>query len=83
MFAFKTPSLRDVALRAPYSHNGKLIDLDDVVRFYMRGGDIHRSTQAPPQRAQINLTNEEVFQVVEFLKTLTTDNSRFQKPKLP
>lgn len=83
LYAFKTPSLRDVALRAPYSHNGRLLDLDDVVRFYMRGGDIHRSTQASPQRAQINLTNEEVFQVVEFLKTLTTDNSRFQKPKLP
>lgn len=83
LFAFKTPTLRDVALRAPYTHNGKLMNLEDVVRFYMRGGDVHRPTQAPPQKPSFNLTDREISQVVEFLKSLTTDNSNFVLPKIP
>jgi len=37
--AFKTPSLRNVELRAPYFHNGSAATLTDVVNFYNRGGD--------------------------------------------
>ena len=37
--AFKTPSLRNVALTAPYFHNGGESNLHDVVRFYNRGGN--------------------------------------------
>lgn len=37
--AFKVPSLRNVALRAPYMHNGGLATLDEVLSFYVRGGD--------------------------------------------
>jgi cytochrome c peroxidase len=37
--AFKTPSLRNVALTAPYFHNGGERSLADVVRFYNRGGN--------------------------------------------
>jgi cytochrome c peroxidase len=38
-YAFRTPSLRNVALTAPYMHNGALSTLDDVLRFYdNRGG---------------------------------------------
>ncbi|MEP6729264.1 MAG: cytochrome c peroxidase [bacterium] len=36
--AFKTPSLRNVALTAPYMHNGSFASLDDVIRFYDAGG---------------------------------------------
>jgi cytochrome c peroxidase len=36
---FKTPSLRNVALRAPYFHNGSATTLEEVVSFYNRGGD--------------------------------------------
>lgn len=39
--AFKTPSLRNVALTGPYMHNGSLATLDDVIEFYDRGGDVH------------------------------------------
>ena len=35
---FKTPSLRNVALTAPYMHDGSLVDLKTVVEFYVRGG---------------------------------------------
>lgn len=37
--AFKTPGLRNVALTAPYMHNGGQKSLDEVIDFYSRGGD--------------------------------------------
>lgn len=37
--AFKTPSLRNVALTQPYFHNGSRLTLEQVVEFYNRGGD--------------------------------------------
>ncbi|HSA56650.1 MAG TPA: hypothetical protein VLE53_13155, partial [Gemmatimonadaceae bacterium] len=36
-FRFRTPSLRNVALTAPYMHNGSLASLEEVLRFYDRG----------------------------------------------
>lgn len=40
--AFKTPSLLNVALTAPFMHNGGMLTLEQVVDFYARGGDFHR-----------------------------------------
>ena len=37
--AFKTPTLRNVALTAPYTHTGEYQTLSDMVDFYNRGGD--------------------------------------------
>ena len=37
--AFKTPTLRDIALRGPYMHDGSLLTLEDVIDFYDRGGN--------------------------------------------
>ena len=37
-YGFRTPSLRNVALTAPYMHNGMLATLQDVLNFYDRGG---------------------------------------------
>jgi hypothetical protein len=37
--AFKTPTLRNVALTRPYFHNGSRLTLEQVVEFYNRGGD--------------------------------------------
>jgi cytochrome c peroxidase len=69
--AWRTPSLRNVALTAPYMHNGALATLEDVVAHYNRGG----SPAAPGARsAQIKplfLTDDEQAALVEFLKTLT------------
>jgi cytochrome c peroxidase len=36
-FAFKTPTLRGVALRSPYMHNGTQATLEDVMKHYERG----------------------------------------------
>jgi len=41
MGRFKVPGLRNVALRAPYFHNGSQATLLDVIDFYARGGDFH------------------------------------------
>ena len=66
--AFKTPSLRNVALTAPYFHNGGQLSLRQVVDFYSRGGDF-----ANPQKAisDLGLTDAEKDSVVAFLEALT------------
>jgi cytochrome c peroxidase len=45
-FAFKTPTLRSVALRAPYMHNASIATLTDAVRHYEKGG-IDRPSRSP------------------------------------
>jgi cytochrome c peroxidase len=67
--AFKTPSLRNVALTAPYMHDGSLASLEAVVDFYDRGGDAKagRSELIFP----LELSVAEKADLVAFLKSLT------------
>jgi cytochrome c peroxidase len=69
--AFKTPSLRETARRAPYMHDGSLATLKDVVRHYA-GGIIDRPT-LPPDLRRISLSASEQEALVAFLKTLTLE----------
>ena len=70
--AFKTPSLRNVAETAPYMHNGSLETLEDVVRFYNAGG-LHPDTQGRSRDVHpLNLTDEEIQDLIAFLEALTT-----------
>ena len=66
---FKTPTLRNVALTAPYMHDGSLPDLKQVVEFYNRGAGAnpHRDPLMQP----LNFSPREVAQLVAFLKALT------------
>jgi len=66
---FRTPTLRNVALTAPYMHNGKFLLLRDVVEFYNQGGV--ENELLSPLIKPLNLTVEEVDSLVAFLKTLT------------
>ena len=78
--AFKTPTLRNVALTAPYMHDGSVATLEDVVEFYDRGGD-----GAPNQSKlifKLNLTAQERQDLVAFLKTLTGNIPQVQPPKM-
>ncbi|HET9184114.1 MAG TPA: cytochrome c peroxidase [Candidatus Angelobacter sp.] len=80
MGAFKTPSLRNVALTAPYMHDGSVATLEDVVEFYDRGGD-----GAPNQDKlifKLNLTPREKKDLVAFLKTLTGTIPQVKPPKM-
>ena len=67
---FKTPGLRQVAERAPYMHNGSLVTLTEVLKFYNRGGDITRPTKAE-QIQPLNLSDTELSEVEAFLRTLS------------
>jgi cytochrome c peroxidase len=72
--AFRTPSLRNVELTAPYFHDGSAATLEDVVRFYLKGGNENpnRDWQLEP----VSLTEVEQRDLVEFLKALTSDDAR-------
>src|SRR4051795_3377652 len=69
---FKTPDLRNVALTAPYFHNGGQMTLRQVVDFYSRGGDF------PGELGILNLTDTEKDQLVAFLEGLTDPRVRDQ-----
>ncbi len=68
-FAFKTPTLRSVALRAPFMHNASIATLADVVRHYEKGG-IDRPSRSP-MLVPIQLTEQERLDLVAFMETLT------------
>ena len=68
-FAFKTPTLRDVALRPPYMNNGTLATLEDVVKHYEKGG-IARPSRSPMLQP-IQLTDTERRDLVAFMETLS------------
>lgn len=72
--AYRTPSLRNVELTAPYFHDGSAATLEEVVRFYVKGGKANsfRDWQLEP----VSLSEEEQRDVVEFLKALTSDDAR-------
>ena len=72
--AYRTPSLRNVELTAPYFHDGSAATLEDVVRFYVNGGKANSFRDW--QLESVNLSEEEQRDVVEFLKSLTSDDAR-------
>lgn len=67
--AFKTPGLRNVALTAPYMHDGSIGTLQQVVAFYDRGGD--RSANLSPLIAPLGLSAQDRWDLVAFLHALT------------
>lgn len=69
--AFKTPTLRDIELTAPYMHDGSQKTLLDVVKFYNRGGE--PNAYLDRRVLQLNLTDEEMNALVEFMRSLTSD----------
>jgi cytochrome c peroxidase len=67
-FAFKTPTLRSVAQRPPYMHNGSAATLEEVVRHYEKGG-IDRPSRSPLMQP-IKLDDQERRDLVAFMETL-------------
>lgn len=69
----KTPSLRNVALTAPYMDGGQFADLDEVLHFYNtldeEGGEGHREEILKP----LELSDEELLNLRDFLESLTGD----------
>jgi cytochrome c peroxidase len=69
--AFKTPTIRDVALRAPYMHNGSEKTLEDVVDLYNKGGRTG-DPYISPLIVPLGLTKAEKNALVAFMKTAMT-----------
>ncbi|HEY4174287.1 MAG TPA: cytochrome c peroxidase [Rhodopila sp.] len=80
-YAFKTPTLRDVARRGPYMHDGSVPDLAAVIALYNKGG-IDR-----PSRDELivplGLSERDQVDLITFLKTLTESPEPVAIPILP
>jgi cytochrome c peroxidase len=79
--AFKTPTLRDITLTAPYMHNGVYATLAEVIDHYDVGGV--NKTNLDPNMKPLQLTAGEKADLLEFLKTLTGDPTEVTVPRLP
>ena len=66
---FKTPTLRGVALTAPYMHDGSLATLAEVVEFYRRGGAANEHLD--PLLGPLELSEREAAALVAFLGALS------------
>jgi cytochrome c peroxidase len=67
--SFKTPTLRNCVLTAPYMHDGSLPTLSDVIDFYDRGGDVARGKS--PLIKRLDLSAQEKADLLAFLQSLT------------
>jgi cytochrome c peroxidase len=81
---FGVPSLRNVALTAPYMHDGSLATLEDVVEFYRLGGGLAKG--APAARLHefirpIEMSDAEAADLVAFLRALTDESARPSVPE--
>lgn len=87
---FKTPSLRNIELTAPYMHDGRFATLKEVIDFYSEGiqdhVNLHPLLRENGHARKFNFTENEKAALVEFLKTLTdeviTTQTKFSDPFL-
>lgn len=78
--AFKTPGLRNVELTAPYMHDGSQRTLEDVMKFYNRGGDDKK--RRDPLVRELDLSKQDIADLVAFMKALT-DPVVVEAPEIP
>ena len=78
---FKSPSLRNIELTAPYMHDGRFQTLEEVIEHYNFGG--HNSTTIDPSMKKVGiglgLSQQNKVDLINFLKTLT-DTSFINNP---
>lgn len=80
-YAFKTPTLRDVARRGPYMHDGSVPTLEAVIDLYNRGG-IERPSR-DPEIHPLKLSAGEKADLIAFLRTLSSSTEQTFIPSLP
>ncbi|MBX9600168.1 MAG: di-heme enzyme [Bryobacteraceae bacterium] len=68
---FRVPSLRNVALTAPYMHDGSVNTLDEVLDHYQAGGRAATHRNKNPLLTGFSLTREERRDLIAFLRSLT------------
>ena len=79
--AFKTPGLRNVALRAPYMHDGSVPTLIAVMRHY-NDGFVSRPSLSPEMKP-LHLSDAEMNDLVSFMLALTSEDAPVAVPALP
>jgi cytochrome c peroxidase len=80
--AFKTPTLRNVSLSAPYMHDGSQQTLEEVVQWYDKGG--HPNAWLSDKMKPLKLTDQEKADVVAFMvEGLTGTFPKVQTGRLP
>jgi cytochrome c peroxidase len=83
LFAFKTPTIRNIELTAPYMHNGVYKTLEEVVDFYNRGGGKNIGIELENQTLpfdSLELTAAEQKDIVSFMKALTDTTGTTARP---
>jgi cytochrome c peroxidase len=79
--AFKTPTVRNAALTAPYMHDGSVETLEEVVAWYDKGG--HPNPHLSDKIKPLNLTAGERADLVEFMKACTGPTPPVETDRLP
>ena len=74
--AFKTPSLRNVALTAPYFHDGSAQTLEEVVEHYVQGGEVKDNLS--PEMKESKLNEQEKRDLLAFLRSLSDGPNKSQ-----
>jgi cytochrome c peroxidase len=76
MGAFKTPTLRNIAVTAPYMHDGSIATLREVIVHYNNGGVTQEGSPVNPYLSggirPLNLTDEQIDDLVAFMEALTS-----------
>jgi len=87
LHSFKTVTVRNIELTAPYMHNGAYETLEEVLDFYHGGGGASIGIDPPNQTLptdSLDLTTSEKLDIIAFMKTLTDTSGITQPPsKLP
>lgn len=83
---FKTPTLRNIALTAPYMHDGRFANLDEVLQHYNQGFSVAPTTDPIiSTKAKNRMSSQHLADLKAFLLTLTDDNfaknPNFLKPR--
>jgi cytochrome c peroxidase len=79
--AFKTPTVRNVELTAPYMHDGSQKTLEEVVEWYDKGG--HPNAWLDEKIKALNLTAQEKADLVAFMRALTGPLPKVESERLP
>jgi cytochrome c peroxidase len=79
--AMKTPTLRDVTKTSPYFHDGSMKDLTEATKMCCQGGKNREAKGISTAMKNVNLSDEEVSLLVEFMKSLESPDIKVNVPK--
>lgn len=77
--SFKTPGLRNVELNGPYLHNGGKSTLAQVMELYDEGGDFPLNPNLAPLIVPLQLSNQDMIDMISFMVALTDERVRWQR----